>query len=189
MSSIDPSRPDIVAFMAEASKALGQNLPAPKDVFAFGGGANNPSLSTELLHKAIRGEKKATTSWPIPNPLYWSVGDLSVILDGEGKPGAVMRTTEFRECRFREVEEQFALDEAEGDYEDYRRGHIWFYGLEEQRRAARNMGVEEEFGEDSLVLCERFEVIYPVWRGQGDKEGGKKDEEEGSSFEKGNTGN
>lgn len=165
MSSTDPNRPDIVLFMAEASRALGRTLPPPKDVFAFGGGPRDPVLSTELLVKAIRGEKKATTSWPVPDPLYWSVGDLSVILDGEGRPGALMRTTEFRKCRFRDVEEQFALDEAEGSYEDYRRGHFWFYALEENVKAARDQGVLENFGEDSWVLCERFEVIYPVYEG------------------------
>ncbi|KAM7186249.1 PUA-like domain containing protein [Naviculisporaceae sp. PSN 640] len=188
MSSVDPSHPVITAFMAEASKALGRPLPAPKDVFAFGGGAKNPVLSTELLHKAIRGEKKATTSWPIPSPLYWSIGDLSVILDGEGKPGAVMKTTEFRECKFRDVEKQFGLDEAEGSYDDYRRGHFWFYGLEEQREAARKMGVEEQFGEDSWVLCERFEVIYPVWTpnsegGDSELRAMKKEKEDGEKVD------
>lgn len=150
MSAVEPTRPDIVAFVAEAETALGIPLPAPKDVFGFGG--SNPVLTDQFLAKAIGGEKTATTSWPIPDPLHWGVGDLSVILDGRGKPGAIMRTTSFVTCKFRDVAEDFALAEAEGDYEAYRTGHIWFYGQQENGHL---------FGDDSMVLCERFEVIYP----------------------------
>jgi uncharacterized protein YhfF len=151
MSAIDPNRPDIVAFMATASAALGRPLPAPKDVFGFGG--KNPVLTDELLGLAIQGKKTATTSWPVPDPLYWGVGDLSVILDGKGAPGAVMQTKSFVQCKFRDVEEEFGLAEAEGDYTSYRDGHIDFYRQQENGH---------EFGDDSIVLCERFEVIYPV---------------------------
>jgi uncharacterized protein YhfF len=151
MSAIDPARPDIAAFMSAASSALGRPLPAPKDVFNFGG--SSPALADERLQLAIQGKKTATTSWPVPDPLYWGVGDLSVIMDGSGTPRALMRTTSFVQCPFREVEEEFALAEAEGDYEAYRTGHIEFYRGQEKG---------EVFGDDSTVLCERFEVIYSV---------------------------
>lgn len=150
MSAIDPLRSDIVAFMAKASKELGSDLPAPKDVFGFGG--SNPTLTDKLLQFAIDGKKTATTSWPIPDPLYWGPGDLSVIMNGKGEPGAIMRTLSFVKCKFKDVAEDFALAEAEGDYENYRTGHIWFYGQQENGH---------EFGDESKVLCETFEVIYP----------------------------
>lgn len=150
MSAIDPNRPDIVAFMAIASAALARPLPAPKDVFSFGG--SDPIAADERLQLAMEGKKTATTSWPVPDPPHFGVGDLSVILDGKGLPRAVMRTISLVKCRFREVEEEFALAEAEGDYETYRQGHIAFY---------RDQKNGHEFGEDSMVLCERFEVIYP----------------------------
>ncbi len=151
MSAINPARPDIAAFMSAASAALGRTLPAPKDVFNFGG--SSPALADERLQLAIQGKKTATTSWPVPDPLYWGVGDLSVILDGSGAPRALMRTTSFVQCPFCDVEEGFALAEAEGDYEAYRTGHIDFYRGQENGEA---------FGDDSIVLCERFEVIYSV---------------------------
>ena len=161
MSAIDPARLDIVAFIARASADLGRVLPAPKDVFNFGG--TSPALADERLLLAIQGEKTATTSWPVPDPLYWGVGDLSVILDGKGAPRALMRTTSFVQCRFREVQEEFALAEAEGDYEAYRLGHIEFY---------RGQDGGYEFGEESMVLCERFEVIYSV-EGEGKEDGAR----------------
>ena len=122
MSAVDPNRPDIIDFIACASTALGTPLPAPKDVFNFGGDGE-PALVDKLLNLAIAGKKSATTSWPIPDPLYWGVGDLSVILDSRGAPGAVMRTTSFVRCKFKDVAEDFALAEAEGDYEGYSKGH------------------------------------------------------------------
>lgn len=150
MSAIPPNRPDILTYISAASAALGTPLPTPKDVFSFGG--KDPLLATARLALAIQHKKTATTSYPIPSPLHWGVGDLSVILDGEGKPGAIMRTTSFVECKFKDVAEDFALAEAEGDYEAYRKGHFEFY---------RSQEAGGEFSDESLVLCERFEVIYP----------------------------
>jgi uncharacterized protein YhfF len=150
MSAVDPSRPDIAAFMALASAALKTTLPTPKDVFQFGR-ADNPAQNDRLLGLATAGLKTATTCWPIPDPLHWGVGDLSVILDGAGRPAAVMRTTSLVRCAFRDVAVDFALAEAEGSYEDYRRGHIEYY---------RKGKDGQLFSEDSVVQCERFEVIY-----------------------------
>jgi uncharacterized protein YhfF len=150
MSSVDPTRPDVVAFMTKASKELGVELAPPKDVFGFGG--SYTKLTDELLAKAIAGEKTATTSWPIPDPMHWDIGDLSVILNGKGEPAAIMRTLSFVECKFKDVAEDFALAEAEGDYDSYREGHLRFYGRQENGHL---------FGDESMVLCERFEVIYP----------------------------
>jgi uncharacterized protein YhfF len=149
-SAVDPNRQDVAAFMAEASQALGYELPAPKDVFWFGG--TNPTLSDRLLEYAIEDKKTATTSWPVPDPLYWGPGDYSVILNGKGEPKAVMRTISFVQCQFQDVAEDFALAEAEGDYEAYRSGHAWFYGQGPNGH---------EFGDESIVLCERFEIVYP----------------------------
>ena len=42
-------------------------------------------------------------------------------------PRALKQATSFMQCRFREVDEEFALAEAGGDDEAYRLGHIEFY--------------------------------------------------------------
>ncbi|KAL2264503.1 hypothetical protein VTJ83DRAFT_7013 [Remersonia thermophila] len=148
MYEIDPSRPEIVAFMAAASAALGQTLTSPKDIFQFG---DSPAIADELLLLAIQGKKTATMTWPVPDPLFWDIGDLSVILDGQGKPRALMRTTSMVRRRFCDVDQDFAAAEAEGDYETWRTGHIAYFQRQKEK---------EEFTEDSEVLCERFEVIY-----------------------------
>lgn len=79
-----------------------------------------------------------------------------------------MRTLSFRICRFKDVEVDFALAEAEGDYESYRRGHVEFY----REQGGGKEG--EVFGEESLVLCELFEVIYPGRSGCEAKTTGEK---------------
>ncbi|KAK1635729.1 PUA-like domain-containing protein [Colletotrichum phormii] len=132
MSEVDPSSPHIVAFMARVSAELNTALSPPKDVTAFG---DNPALKDELLGLLLQGKKTSTTNWPIPETLHWSVGDLSVILDGKGEPRAIIKTTSFEMCRFRD-----------------RWTHIRYFKRSEDSK---------EFSEDVEVLCEWFEVVYP----------------------------
>lgn len=89
----------------------------------------------------------------MPNPRHWDVGDLSVIMDGKEEPAAIMKTLSFRECKFKDVEESFGLAEGEGDFEEYRKGHFWQYGQQKEKG---------EFTDESMVLCERFEIIHLV---------------------------
>lgn len=167
MSRISPSRDDIKSFMALASSSLGTPLPAPKDVFAFNEGGS-ATTGEKILELALSGAKTATTSWPVPTPRHWDVGDVSVIVDGAERPVAVMRTLSLQEYRFRDVPEGFALAEAEGSYEDYRTGHIEYY----RKRDERGPG----FGDDSMVLCERFEIVFSIReRKDGKKEKEKED--------------
>lgn len=154
MSETDPARPDIVTFMARAASELKTTLAPPKDVCKFG---DNPALADELLGLLLQGKKTSTTTWPIPETLHWGVGDLSVILDGRGDPRAIIRTTSFVRCRFGDVAEDFALAEGEGDYEQWREGHIRYF-----KRVEGGKG----FSEEVEVLCEWFEVVYPVLHGR-----------------------
>ncbi|KXJ88786.1 PUA-like domain-containing protein [Microdochium bolleyi] len=155
MSTIDPQRPDIVAYMAAASQALGQDLPAPKDVFAFGD--DQSALNDSLLQLVLEGKKTGTATYPIPQPLHWGPGDYAVVVDSRSEPRAIIRTISFVQCPFRDVTEEFALSEAEGDYEAWRTGHIRFW---------KELQGEKDFCEDSVVQCERFELVYPKPSGQ-----------------------
>ncbi|KAK0670234.1 PUA-like domain-containing protein [Cercophora samala] len=153
------THPDIVAFMSLASACLASSnilldSAQPKDIFHFGG--TSPQLADSRLYLAIQGKKTATTSWPVPDPLQWGVGDYSIILDGNGKPGALMQTVELKTCKFRDVTDDFALAEAEGSVENYKQGHREFYA-EQRLREGKPL---EEFGDDSQVLCERFVVVF-----------------------------
>ncbi|TNB48827.1 ASCH domain-containing protein [Martelella lutilitoris] len=118
--------------------------------FAFG---DTPALKDELLALVLSGKKTATcgalrdvkdAGEPMPE-----VGRRDVVLDGAGKPAAVIETTEVTIRRFDEVDEDFARDEGEGDLSlaDWREGHEAFF--------ARNGG----FSPDMELICERFRLV------------------------------
>ena len=135
------------------------SLPPPKDIFAFG--ETNRRVTAELNALALAGKKTATTSFPVPDSLHWGVGDLSIGLDENDKPCFVMRTTELIVRNFEDVPESFARNEGEGDLtlEWYRKEHISFYNSGGYR------GKEiESFGDGTgeKVLCERFEIVWPI---------------------------
>ena len=93
-------------------------------------------------------------------------GDHSVILDGAGRPVAVIRATEVRVLPFAEVDEAFAYDEGEGDrtLAWWREAHWAFFS---RQCAARG----EVMDEGQPVVLERFELLYTE-RGAGRDEKG-----------------
>ena len=134
-------------------------IDGPYEAWAFGNPSSLPDLSTELALLVRDGPKRATAGLlsdyeggtetpPMPRP-----GDLNVILDGEGSPICVIRTTEVETRRFGDVDKQFAWDEGEGDrtLEWWRRAHIWFF---EQQA----MSIDDE----TPMVLERFELLWPI---------------------------
>lgn len=116
-----------------------------------------PDLATELALLVRDGPKRATAGLlsefedeTVPMP---KAGDLSVILDGAGVPVCVIRTTQVEIRRFGDVDEAFAWDEGEGDrtLAWWRQAHMWFFFEQETR-----------IDEDTPMVLERFELLYPV---------------------------
>ena len=116
---------------------------------------SNPALMTKLGLLVRDGPKRATTGReddfndeePIPVP-----GDHSVILDGEGHPICVIRTTSVEIRPFGEVDAQFAWDEGEGDrsLEDWRNAHIQYFA-----------SVDTPIDDETRVVLERFAKVWP----------------------------
>lgn len=126
--------------------------------FAFGDG---PAMADELAALVLQGTKRATASahWAyeaegeaLPRP-----GDLSIVTDGSGTPRCVIETRSVEVVPFHDVGAAFAHAEGEGDRSlaYWRRAHRAFF-TRECAAAGR------EFSESMLVVCERFEVRYPV---------------------------
>lgn len=115
--------------------------------FKFG---DSRELCDRLLALVRSGAKTATcgalrdfeAGEPMPE-----VGRRDIALDWDGKPALMIETTEVTICRFRDVPEDFALAEGEGDVEAWRLGHIDFF--------ARNGG----FDPDMELVCERFRLV------------------------------
>lgn len=129
-----------------------------QDAWGFG---DSPDLMDELLDLVLSGRKRASCNllkeaevegWPPTE-----VGAYNIVLDGRGTPRAVIRTVSFQRVPFRDVTEEHALLEGEGDgtLEDFRRQHNRYYD-----RVGRRLGFR--FTEDMEVDMEVFELVYPL---------------------------
>lgn len=122
---------------------------------------DSPGLADELLALVLKGEKRAATGLVVEMELRGEpeprVGTYTIVLDGEGRPRALLRTVGIRRTTFDEVDEEHAYWEGEGDrtLESYRREHTRYF-----KRVGRKLGFE--FTEGMAVVLERFELVYPM---------------------------
>jgi uncharacterized protein YhfF len=121
------------------------------ETFTFGDG---PELAEWLGALVLEGRKTATC-WAAEDGQQTEVGKFMVMLDGEGRPRAVIETLELTQSRFDEVDELFAFEEGEGD-------RTLAYWREAHQRYFTRRG---QFSEDMLLWCERFRVVERIdWR-------------------------
>lgn len=116
------------------------------DAFPFGDG---PELADELLDLILEGKKTATCWSAAEGTKGTEVGKSWVVLDGAGRPRAVLRTVELTQKRFNDMDAQFAFEEGEGD-----RSLAYWQGAHREY-FTRNGG----FQSDMLLYCERFELL------------------------------
>jgi uncharacterized protein YhfF len=116
--------------------------------FSFG---DSPAMADALLALVLSGKKTATCGAlrdvKLGKAVTPQVGRRDVVLDGQGRPAAVVETLEVKIRRFDEIPEDFALAEGEGDFDDWRVGHISYFG--------RNGG----WSEGLQVVCGRFRLV------------------------------
>ena len=142
---------------AQFCAAAGVDPHEPYQVWYFG---NTPEMARELAEFVLAGTKTATASLVAVNEVKPDEAPVhrgySVVTDMDGVPLCVIRTTEIRHLAFADVDASFAFDEGEGDrtLEYWREVHDRYFSSE-----AAELGVE--FGEDSMICCERFELLYP----------------------------
>jgi len=121
----------------------------------FGG---TPSEADALLALVLEGTKTATASAlrdyeaedePLPEP-----GTMSILLDGSGRPRALLATTDVRVVPFAEVDAEHAHLEGEGDrsLDHWREVH--------ERFLTDSAQPGEAFTRDLPVVLERFEVLH-----------------------------
>jgi len=127
------------------------------DVVACG---DSPALKTELAELIVSGVKRATAGLvrqfgpgAEPPPV---LGGYVVVVDGDGRPRAIWRTTEVRTGPLDSVDERFAFDEGEGD-----RTREWW--LDAHRRYFGRKAATEGFDMHDKIetVFERFEVVWP----------------------------
>ena len=114
--------------------------------------------ANELAELTLNGIKRGTASlkywYEVENEKIPEVGDLNIITDWEGKPVCVIKNEKVLIIPFKEVDEDFAYREGEGDksLKHWRDVHIEYFTKE-----LKELGIE--FNEDMLVVCEEFDVV------------------------------
>jgi len=127
----------------------------PPPAWSFGA---NAEQADALLRLVLEGTKTATAgalwdfeAWgeQLPEP-----GALNIILDGRGRPRALIEFTAVEVVPFDEVDEEHAYLEGEGDrsLEYWREVHQGFF-----TEVATH---EHGFRPDMPVVCQRFRVVY-----------------------------
>ena len=128
-------------------------LSGDHEAWAFG---EAPDKLAELV---IQGIKTATCSaydlYQINNELIPQAGDYSIILDSHEEAVCIIKTLKVYVTEFRNVSEEHAFKEGEGDrsLEYWRKVHISFLTKELAT-------VHKTFDENTKVVCEEFEVVY-----------------------------
>jgi uncharacterized protein YhfF len=131
------------------------------DNYVVGSFGDSAEMATKLAHLVIAGTKRATASLardygdgrePTPKP-----GDFVIMLDGEGRPRLIWRTTKVTIKPLSQVDEAFAWDEGEGD-----RTRDWW--LDAHRRYFARQALREglDIDDEILTVFERFEVVWPL---------------------------
>ena len=143
---------EVAAMWAEFASATGAT--GPYTAWGFADDAK-PELMTKLGRLVRDGPKRATAgreddfseAEPIPTP-----GDHHVILDGDGHPICIIRTTSVDIRPFGQVDAQFAWDEGEGDrsLEWWRDAHIRYFA-----------SVGTPIDESTPLVLERFAKVWP----------------------------
>lgn len=135
---------------------------APADYRLLWFGDADSSLADRLADLVANGPKRATTAlardWETgKEPVFPKAGDMWLVVGAGSRPVCVVETTWVETRAFAEVDAVFAWDEGEGDrtLADWRAGHLHNFSAQ---AAAEGFS----FGEASLVVLERFRVIWPA---------------------------
>lgn len=126
------------------------------DVFYFGSG---PQMAAKLAHLVVKGKKRGSAGWvkthEKTNTIIPKVGGISLATDGFGIPLCFIKTVNVDFIQFKNVTEQMAIIEGEGDLSlaDWKNGHKNFWETYDSQE------INEPFTEDEIIFFETFEVI------------------------------
>jgi len=158
VSAPEPNEGAVSAFWEQCRSELPElSALAEPEAWAFGDSAE---MAAELAALVTAGTKRATAGlvaeYRAENEPLPKVGELSIVVGGDGIPASLIRTTEVRVGPLESVDDQFAWDEGEGDRsrDGWLREHRDFF-----ERVAVQSGLS--LSSNPGTVFERFEVLYP----------------------------
>lgn len=117
--------------------------------------------ANECARLVNAGFKKASCSlkaaYDLESESLPKIGQLTVVLNWAQEPVCIVKMTDVSICPFNQVTPEFAKLEGEGDgsYKWWKEAHIAFF-----TEYAAQEGLE--FNENSELVLERFEKVYPT---------------------------
>lgn len=110
-------------------------------------------MADELLALVLSGKKTATVSVVLEDEQSPSIGDLSLVLDGSGKPACVIKTVYLETVKFCDLTWDMVKLEGEDDtFEQWKAGNIRYWTRDSAKRGYT-------FTDQTPVTFERFEVV------------------------------
>ncbi|WP_445683134.1 ASCH domain-containing protein [Solibacillus sp. FSL H8-0538] len=132
---------------------LQKPVPPLPEAFQFGSDAD------WLAQLVVEGKKTATCSghlfYELENEPLPQVGQYNIVLNASDEPVAIIKNVGVMLSPMKEVPIDFALAEGEGEYHEWWNGHVNFF-------TAALAELDLPFTENLLLVCERFEVLYPA---------------------------
>lgn len=120
------------------------------ECFAFG---DSPEMADELLKLVLTGKKTATVSIVLEDEQTPNVGDLSLVLDGRGKPACVIKTVYIETVRFCDLTwDMVKLEGEDENFVQWREGNVRYWTRDAAKRGYA-------FTDQTPITFERFEVV------------------------------
>ncbi|KLN60454.1 hypothetical protein WH96_12050 [Kiloniella spongiae] len=120
---------------------------------------DSPELADDLLALVMKGQKTATCGalfdYEHDKEDPPEEGSYHILTDFAGKPRCLIQMTSVSFAAYKDVTEDFALAEGEGSYQEWQQVHEEFF-----TRRAEVTG--NSFTADTLLVLERFKLIYPI---------------------------
>ena len=150
---------EIQAYWQQFCQASGTDPETPYGAFAFG---NTEAMADELAHLVLQGKKTGTSSGyelyflPGETETVPQIGQIDIVLDGREQPVCVVQNIAITVLPFKEVSDEQARKEGEGDLSlaYWRRVHLKFW---EPYFALKEL----PFNEQTPIVYEEFTLLYP----------------------------
>ncbi|CCN83950.1 conserved hypothetical protein carrying ASC-1 homology domain [Vibrio nigripulchritudo SFn27] len=118
----------------------------------------NANECARLINERIKTAScSLKQGYDIENEPLPVVGRLTIVLNWKEEPVCIVKLSDVSFSPFNQVTEEFAYSEGEGDrsYAYWHKVHVEFF-----TQYASEVGAE--FNEDSELVLERFEKVFPV---------------------------
>lgn len=120
------------------------------ECFAFG---DSQEMADELLRLVLTGKKTATVSVVLEGEKTPKIGDLSLVLNGQGQPACVIKTVYLETVKFCDLTWDMVKLEGEDEtFKQWKAGNIRYWMRDALKRGYT-------FTEETPITFERFELV------------------------------